>query len=255
MSVRPIVPITMTFSAGAVAAAFLPSGLREWAWSGLALGYLAIGAWGASRLDSGIFVKAFTHGSRERREVALTFDDGPDPRSTPPLLDLLRNRGVAAAFFLVGEKVRLHPRLARRCGEEGHLLGNHSNRHSVLTNFLIGGPLRREISVCQDAIESAAGVRPAFYRPPFGLINHALEGAARDLGLEVVGWEARGMDLRRVPPEAAAARILARARPGCIILLHDGGREPARVLEVATRVLDGLRSLGLSPVRLDRLAR
>ncbi len=223
------------------------------AWAALAAIYLALATWGTVSLASGIFVQALTRGSREHPEVALTFDDGPDPLATPALLDLLRERKAACAFFWVGELVRAHPEIARRAAQEGHLLGNHSHRHSFLTNFFWGGALRRELAACQAAIAAAAGSAPRYYRPPFGLVNHAVQEATMALGLEVVGWEARGFDTTAASPDAVVARILRRVRPGGIILLHDGGQEPARVVEITSRLLDGLKDQGLAPVRLDRL--
>jgi len=251
--VRRIIPITAAFAGAGAAAALLPPGARGIAWMGLAVAWLSAAAWGSVRLDSGIFVGALTRGRGDRREVALTFDDGPDPAATPALLDLLKERSAPAAFFLVGERALAAPAVARRCALEGHLVGNHSHRHSVFTNFLFRGPLLREIGTAQSAIAAAAGVRPRHYRPPFGLANHALAGAASALGLRVVGWDVRGLDGGRRAPDRVVRRVLRRARPGSVILLHDGGREPGPLVETVRRILDGLAEKGLEPVSLEML--
>jgi peptidoglycan/xylan/chitin deacetylase (PgdA/CDA1 family) len=113
--------------------------------------------------------------------------------------------------------------------------------------------LRRELESCSLAIEQATGETPRYYRPPFGLANHALRRVTRILALEVVGWQVRGLDTPGSDPETVAARILARVRPGGVVLLHDGGRDPAKVVAATRAVLDGLEALKLEPVRLDRL--
>lgn len=185
--------------------------------------------------------------------VALTFDDGPDPETTPYLLELLARRGVTVAFFAIGRRVAEHPELARRCREAGHLVENHSQRHAWWNNFLFTRAMTREIETCSAEIHAATGVAPRYYRPPFGLSNHALRAATRRAGLQVVGWQVRGIDSRTSDPERVVARILARVRPGGIVLLHDGGRERERVLAVVEQLLDGLAERGIAVRRLDEL--
>lgn len=250
---RPIVPLTLAFAVAAVGAAWLPTTVRAPAWWTLASLYLVLTTWGTVSLRSGIFGRAFTRGVSRTRQVALTYDDGPDPGTTPALLDLLRQRGAPAAFFCVGTKVERYPEIARRCHCEGHLLANHSHRHAWNTNFLVGRFLHRELEACQEAIEVAAGVRPAHYRPPFGLTNHALSNVARRTGLCLVGWDVRSFDTSNLSSDAVAQRVLRRVRCGSIVLLHDGGLSPQRVVDITSRILDGLDQQGFSVVRLDRL--
>jgi peptidoglycan/xylan/chitin deacetylase (PgdA/CDA1 family) len=249
---RPIVPITIGVALAAVAAWFLP--FRGLAWAGLGAAYLAVLVVGVVSMRSGVFGRAHTSGDRSRAAVALTYDDGPAEKSTGPLLDLLRERRVSAAFFVVGARARAHRELVKRCHAEGHLLANHSDRHSHLTNFLRARGLRRELEACQAALEEITGERPRYYRPPVGLMNPSVHPVARSLGLELVGWQVRSLDtVTSREPAEIARRVLARIRPGGIILLHDGGLEPRRVTEITERILDGLEERGLEPVRLDRL--
>lgn len=220
---------------------------------GIALSHVAVLAIGVVSLRSGILCRAVWRAPRSVAAVALTYDDGPDPRSTPALLDLLRERGVAATFFCVGARLRAAPELAMRCHAEGHLLANHSDGHAPWTNLLFTGRMTREVAACQTELQRLTGERPRFYRPPFGLANHALAAVARTLELTVVGWQARGRDLRGSDPDRVARRVLRRIRPGGIVLLHDGGREPGLVVAATARILDGLAARGLRAVRLDRL--
>jgi peptidoglycan/xylan/chitin deacetylase (PgdA/CDA1 family) len=227
---------------------------RAWLGVSLVLGAsFAFGLFGALSLRSGIWCRALSRGAPAGGRVALTYDDGPDPRSTPPLLDLLEERGVRAAFFCVGARVRAHPELALRMAEAGHELGNHSDEHSHWTNFFPGRRLAREVQRCQESVRAATGRVPRFFRPPFGLTNHATGPVARELGLEVIGWQVRGLDLPGSAPERVAQRVLAGLRPGGVVLLHDGDREPELVVGATRALLDGLEERGLRAVPLGEL--
>jgi len=199
---------------------------------------------GVVRMQSGIFGPVRT---TVEKGIALTYDDGPDPRSTPALLDLLKSHNVKATFFVIGEKVRAHPELVRRCHDEGHTVANHSHRHGMWTNLHFGPWMRREIGACQDAVEQATGVPPRHYRPPFGLMNPHVEAAAHSHGLEVVGWTIRSLDTSRAD---AAERVLDLLEPGAIVLLHDGDIEQERVLATTRTILEAAREQGLEPVAL-----
>lgn len=193
------------------------------------------------------------HGSPQRKWVALTFDDGPDPRSTPALLDWLREAKVEATFFCVGERVAANPALAARIVREGHLVENHSHVHSNHTNFWSTGRLREELTQAQSAMEQAAGKRPQLFRPPMGLSNPRVFRAARALDLKVIGWTARGLDTKLTEPAQIVERIMKRVRPGGIVLLHDGNIPVERLLETVRKLLDKLRAAGYEVVRLDRI--
>lgn len=215
--------------------------------------YLVALVRGVVSLKSQYFCDAVWRGTSGRPEVALTFDDGPDPASTPAILDLLAEMRISATFFVVGSRVRSHPRLAKRCILEGHLVENHSDRHGLATNFLMKGPMTRELHACNAAITQATGMNPRYYRPPVGLSNPATGPAAEKLGLTLVGWDARGFDGRSCDPDTVVQRILRRVQPGSIILLHDGGRDSSKLIAITTALLHGLKERGLSPVRLDHL--
>ncbi|MFT7484230.1 MAG: peptidoglycan/xylan/chitin deacetylase (PgdA/CDA1 family) [Candidatus Paceibacteria bacterium] len=220
---------------------------------GVLLLAFGLALWGCLSLRSGIWCRAKWRGPADRPQVALTYDDGPDPVATPLLLDLLQERGVSATFFCVGDKVRAHPQVMRRMRDEGHSLGNHSNRHSNWTNFYGTGRMQAEIGAAQEAFEDVLGLRPEFYRPPIGLANHALGVVTASLGMTIVGWQVRGFDLPGSDPSKVARRVLKGLRPGGVVLLHDGNRDPQAVLEATALVLDGLETRQLQPVTLKTL--
>ena len=192
-------------------------------------------------------------GDASKKQVALTFDDGPDARSTPALLDLLRESKVEAAFFCIGKRVVAETALAQRILAEGHMLENHSFAHSNTTNFFTVPQLLADLSQAQAAIQTATGTAPKLFRPPVGLSNPNVFRAAKKLGLRVVGWSIRSLDTKINEPEKIVARIERGLKSGAIILLHDGNI-PAERLELTVRLLlTKLREHGYEVVRLDKL--
>ena len=179
--------------------------------------------------------------------VALTFDDGPS-QDTEAILDLLAERGLKATFFMIGRAVERLPRVARRVAAQGHEIGNHSYSHPIYL-FRTSRETARQLELTQAVIGRATGMRPRFARPPCGVRTRAYFRAARRLGLRTVQWDAAGFDWKRIAPREIAARVLEGARPGSIILLHDGdstGREDRRrTVAALPLILDGLAARGL----------
>ena len=190
--------------------------------------------------------------------VALTFDDGPDPRSTPAILDTLSSQELRAAFFVVGERARAHPELIARIHEEGHLVCNHTDSHEMLFHFRLWGPAQRELRACEDTIAEVVGVRPAFFRSPQGAKNPALGDVIRAEGLTAVGWQVRGFDAMGADADTIATRVTKGARPGGVIMLHDGGgfggsEDRTPTAEALPEIIERLRNRGLRFRRLDEL--
>lgn len=179
------------------------------------------------------------------RCVALTFDDGPDPVDTPRLLDLLREKGVKATFFVVGKRADQYPEIVRRAWAEGHLVGNHTWSHYSLFCFLMPWRLRAEIERGTESVRRICGSRPRFFRSPVGLRHPLLGPYLKDAGLEYVSWSIRTRDTLTANSSVLAQRILSKAASGDIILLHDHLPAGADVMLAAlAQVIDGLRKRG-----------
>jgi peptidoglycan-N-acetylglucosamine deacetylase len=160
-------------------------------------------------------------GVGERGHVALTFDDGPDPRSTPAVLEALDALGWRATFFMLGEMVREHPGLAADVAAAGHEVGVHGDRHRTLLRL---GPRTTydDIRRATDEIHSTTGVEPGWYRPPFGTLSVGGLVAARRVGLRVVLWTSWGRDWRAEATGASVAEdVLGGYVDGGTVLLHD----------------------------------
>ncbi|MCL4488919.1 MAG: polysaccharide deacetylase family protein [Chloroflexi bacterium] len=177
--------------------------------------------------------------------VALTFDDGPNPASTPKLLDILRAKGVVATFFVIGEHAERYPGIVQRAQAEGHLIGTHTWSHPSLFCFLTPSQLRSQIDRGCDAIQRICGFRPRHFRSPVGL-RHALLGPyLRDAGLEYVSWRVRTRDTFGAPADVLVQRIVDNVVTGDIVLLHDHTRGgAAAMLQAVPEVIDRLRSRG-----------
>jgi peptidoglycan-N-acetylglucosamine deacetylase len=160
-------------------------------------------------------------GRSDAAHVALTFDDGPDPESTPRFLDLLERIGVRATFFLLGSQAASHPELARRIVADGHEVAVHGWAH---TPHLLRTPwaVRADLTRAYDCVRDTTGARPTAWRPPNGVLSGAGLLAARQLGLRPVLWTADGRDWRAdATPASVLTRIEAQLGPGGTVLLHD----------------------------------
>lgn len=155
-------------------------------------------------------------------EILITIDDGPDPHDTPLFLDLLDRHETKAIFFMIGEKVRAHPELAREVVRRGHEIGNHTLTHPA-ASFWCASPWRtwREIAGGQQAIEEATGKKPRLFRAPVGHRNFFTHPIASSLGLEVMAWNRRGYDAVGKDAGKVLARILPDLTKGDIVLLHE----------------------------------
>lgn len=193
--------------------------------------------------------------SAARREVALTFDDGPDPLVTPRVLDLLDAHGAKASFFCIGERVEAHPALARDIVRRGHSLENHTHGHAPTFAFSLSRGLASEVLRARDAIEAATGVTPRFFRAPMGLRNPLLDLVMHRTGHRYVSWTRRGLDAVDGNADAVLRRLVRGLAAGDVLVLHDGGSaltatgEPV-VLHVLPRLLRILSDERFRPVSL-----
>lgn len=223
------------------------------------VGWLALGA-GALWVTTYLVPDLLWHhlqwgawaGARDSRAVGLTFDDGPGP-DTPAVLDRLRELGVHATFFVVGERARAHPEVVARMVQEGHTVGIHGDRHR---SSYLQWPWQPfvELRRAKATVAALTGTTPRWFRPPWG--HHSLYTwwAARWLGLERVLWTVAPDDWRPDrTPEALAHHVVQLALPGGAVVLHDGGGDRRRTVEALRPMVEGLRRLGLAVTAIDAI--
>lgn len=160
--------------------------------------------------------------ARSSKQIALTYDDGPNHPHTLRILDILARHNVRATFFLIGRFVRERPEIARAVVNAGHVVGNHTFTHPLLT-LKSGAEIRRELLDCRSALYDVIGEHSNLFRPPFGGRRPAVLRIARDLGLEPVMWNVTGYDWNAPPAGEIERKVARQMRGGDVILLHDGG--------------------------------
>lgn len=173
--------------------------------------------------NNDVFIK---NGSREEKLIALTFDDGPHPKETNEILDVLKKYDVKATFFVVGKHCNWYSKPLIRASKEGHEIGNHTFNHPDISN-LSTDDIKKEIKLCEDTIVKLTGVKPTLFRPPFGSYNQGELGQiAKDCGYKIVLWTTvDAKDWKNPPPSQTSNIIISKVRNGDIILLHDYGTE------------------------------
>ena len=197
--------------------------------------------------------RCFSHGARDRPEVALTFDDGPLPPYTGQVLDVLERYGVPATFFCVGLHAGGHPEDLVRMREQGHELGNHTWSHPFLPE-LTRAQLVAQVERTSEAIEHAGGVTPALFRPPYGSRTPEVLRWLGELDPRVVLWDVEPFDWAMPGIDAIARSVLENTRPGSVILLHDGGGDRSQTVAALPPIIEGLLDRGYRFVPAGRLA-
>ncbi len=218
----------------------------------LLIAYLILFSLGVAVIRLNFFCRAVCRGKSGKMKASLTFDDGPDPETTPAVLSVLAKHEIKAAFFCIGEKVSQTPDLARRIVAEGHIIANHTFHHFWWTNFLRCKGLRRETAEAQEKIRNITGKTPAFFRPPGGLTNPHLDRELRQNGLSCIGWNVRTFDTRRNNAQVVKA-IARKTRDGSVILLHDAGKTSQDMKELLEAVIAVLTKGGFTLAALDNL--
>ena len=190
--------------------------------------------WASASIRSGVYVRALCREKTDRKVVYLTFDDGPHPPETERVLDVLRERGARATFFLIGSKVSGNEAVLRRMLEEGHALGLHTYSHAGTFPLLSFDKMLADVNEGKRAVESVAGKKISLFRPPFGVTNPTISKVIRTLRLQTVGWDVRSFDTMFCKSSEHSCkqsghdwyvpvveRIMKQIRPGSVILLHD----------------------------------
>ena len=166
--------------------------------------------------------RTFTGLGRGSKQIALTYDDGPNDPHTLRLLEVLALHDVRATFFMIGRYVQQRPDIAREVARAGHVIGNHTFNHPLLI-FESAARTRAELVDCRTALTDAVGEHSNLFRPPFGGRRPATLRSARELGLETIMWNVTGYDWNAPPAAQVENKVIKQVHGGDLILLHDGG--------------------------------
>lgn len=188
----------------------------------------------------------FTGGARATKQLAITYDDGPNDPHTFRLLEILAKHQVRATFFLIGRYVRQRPDIVRQVIASGHVVGNHTFTHPYLA-LKSAADVRKELADCRVAIQDAVGDHSNLFRPPFGSRRPAVLRIARELGLEPIMWNVTGYDWNAPPAAAIEKKVASQIHGGNVILLHDGGHrqmgaDRSQTVQATDRLIDRYKS-------------
>jgi peptidoglycan/xylan/chitin deacetylase (PgdA/CDA1 family) len=217
-------------------------------------GYMALGTLGVFWPERGMYGSMLWRGP-ERPELALTFDDGPSPETTPRVLELLSAASVRATFFVVGRKAEQHPELIRALLAAGHELGLHGYDHDRLFSLRLPWQVADDIARTQAVLQRAGAPRANLFRPPIGFASHFTVFGARRAAVTLVGCTARALDgFAGANPERVTQRLVRGVQPGALLALHDAAERDNYVpasLSALPHVLRAIRERSLSPVTLS----
>lgn len=200
-----------------------------------------------------------TQAHTQRKIIALTFDDGPYPPYTQQLLKLLEQKHVKATFFMVGENAAEHPELVREVQSQGHLIALHAGYHRDLLK-LSSDEMRANIAYGKSTLEGITGTAPRYMRPPHGFKDWSAINAIEAAGLLTTNWSIIPRDWTNPGAQVIADRVLEKAEPGAIVLLHDGDSPKkqaprAQTIEAVGLIIDALRAQGYEFVTIEEIAK
>ncbi|WP_169083715.1 polysaccharide deacetylase family protein [Paenibacillus sp. PL91] len=203
------------------------------------------------------FPSAFlTNGPRHTKRVALTFDDAPDPRYTPAILDVLAHYDVCATFFVVGNRASKNPSIVKRIHNEGHIIGNHSYNHAVLSTLSLNN-YQKQIWSTDAIIKSIVGYSPHFIRPPYGELLPQQVRWSKQAGFTIVNWDVDSIDWKNNPSSTAIMQNIKKTlQPGSIVLQHAGGgsnQNLSGTIHALPKLIQLLQSKGYELVTLPEL--
>jgi peptidoglycan/xylan/chitin deacetylase (PgdA/CDA1 family) len=226
----------------------LQMGAAVYGW--LLLIYVSVLFCGSYFIRMGFFMKSICSVKTSEKIIALSFDDGPAGKKTARMLDILKDNNVEAAFFCIGKNMPDNEDILKRIINEGHIVGNHSNTHNSLFDLYSPKKMLNELELTSQTCQEITGLYPRLFRPPYGVTNPNLKKAVLEGGFISIGWSIRSYDTVIGNEERLLTRILARLKPGAILLLHDTSDSTLKILP---RLLKEIRNRGFKMSRLDKM--
>ncbi len=185
--------------------------------------------------------------------IALTFDDGPGPKNTAQVLEILKKNNIKATFFMVGQMVKYFPQIAKQVAADGHVIGNHTWHHWYFQ--MDGATAASEIDRTADIIYKTTGEKTTLFRPPGGFLNNGLAQYAKNKKYAVMMWSEESGDAERRSPQVPmlVKNVLKYSKPGAIVLLHDGGGNRSKSVKALPEMIAGLKAQGYRFVTIPQL--
>jgi peptidoglycan/xylan/chitin deacetylase (PgdA/CDA1 family) len=187
----------------------------------------------------------------EKKVIALTFDDGPWPNTTAKVLDILKKNRIKSTFFVVGQNVKNYPDLTKQIVADGHIIANHTWHHWY--HQMNAQAAAYEVANTTDIIYQTTGVRTSLFRPPGGIMNNGVAAYAKNNKYAVIMWSADSMDYSRPAVPRLMNNIFREAKPGGIVLMHDGGGDRSHTVKALPEIISRFRKQGYEFVTVPEL--
>ncbi|MGB4844890.1 MAG: polysaccharide deacetylase family protein [Ferruginibacter sp.] len=206
--------------------------------------------WGCVNVGSGFFLPIVCKANTDKKEIAISFDDGPALNYTTEILNVLKTENVKATFFCIGNRIAGNENIVKQMHSEGHIIGNHSFSHHFWFDMFSAKRMQKDLKQMDAEMERVVGLKPKLFRPPYGVTNPNLKKAIIKGGYTPVGWSVRSMDTAINDEKKLLTKIRTGIKPGAVFLFHD-------TCKVTLNVLPGfikeVKNLGYNIIPLDKL--
>jgi peptidoglycan-N-acetylglucosamine deacetylase len=212
--------------------------------------YSLIVFYGCYYVGSNFFIKIVCSAITTKKEIAISFDDGPVTGYTPEILQLLKQENIKATFFCIGNRIAGNENIVQQIKNEGHIIGNHSYSHHFWFDMLSSQKMLEDLKMMDSEMERVTGLKPKLFRPPYGVTNPNLKKAIINGGYTPVGWSVRSMDTVIKDEGKLLGKINNALRPGAVFLFHDTSKT---TLNVLPRFIQEVKNKGYQIIALDKL--
>jgi peptidoglycan/xylan/chitin deacetylase (PgdA/CDA1 family) len=212
--------------------------------------YSLILFYGCYFIRSGFFMKVVCSADTEKKEIAISFDDGPAENYTAQILETLKRHDIKATFFCIGNKIAGNEKIFKQLHEEDHVIGNHSYSHHFFFDLFSSKKMLEELRKMNRHAERLTGVKPKLFRPPYGVMNPNLKKAIIDGEYTPVGWSVRSFDTVIKDEKKLLGKIKRALKPGAVFLFHDTSKA---TLDMLPAFIKHVKDLGYEIVRLDKM--
>lgn len=212
--------------------------------------YSLIVFYGCYYVGSNFFIKIVCSANTTKKEIAISFDDGPVTSYTPEILQLLKQESITATFFCIGNRIAGNENILQQIKNEGHIIGNHSYSHHFWFDMMSSKKMLNDLKMMDKEMERVTGLQPKLFRPPYGVTNPNLKKAIINGGYTPVGWSVRSMDTIIKDEEKLLRKINTALRPGAVFLFHDTSKT---TLNILPQFIQEVKNKGYQIIALDKL--
>jgi len=242
--------IFFTILLGALIVLHITMGLPLYIYFIVVFIYSLIVFYGCYYIAAGFFIKSICSAKTDKKEIAISFDDGPAQNFTPQVLAILKENDISAAFFCIGSHIAGNEELLRKINDEGHIIGNHSYTHDTWFDMFSSAKMLADMKQMDEAVNNVIGCRPRLFRPPYGVTNPNLKKAIISGNYISIGWNMRSFDTVIKDENKLLERISKGIKPGAVFLFHD---TCASTLAALPAFIKEVKVRGYTFARLDKM--